>query len=95
MNGRQQVHLYIIKCLQNNKHHMNNAFVEYCLANDIELYIQIIPQLLKNELQVCNASFYQTDRIQLMGHLDRVKGLLFINRGLKSLYLYLSICVHL
>lgn len=55
MNGRQQVHLYTMKCLQNNKHHMNNTFEEYCLANDIELYIQIVPQLLKNELQMPNS----------------------------------------
>lgn len=58
MNGRQQVHLYIMKCLQNNKHHMNNVFEEYCQANDIESYIQIISQLLKNELPVPNASSF-------------------------------------
>lgn len=56
MNCRQQVHLYIMKCLQNNKHHMNNAFEEYCLANDIGSYIQIVLQLLKNEVQMPNAS---------------------------------------
>lgn len=41
---------------------MNNAFEEYCLANDIESYIQIIPQLLKNELQVLNASSFIRQR---------------------------------
>lgn len=41
---------------------MNNAFEEYCLANDIESYIQIIPQLLKNELQVPNVSTIITHR---------------------------------
>lgn len=81
MNGRQQVHLYIMKCLQNNKHRINNAFEEYWLANDIESYIQIIPQLLKNELQVSNASSFSRERIHHVQHL-RVKGLLFINKGL-------------
>lgn len=39
MNGRQQVHLYIMKCSQNNKHCMNNAYEEYCLANNIKCHI--------------------------------------------------------
>lgn len=67
MNGRQQVHLYIMKCLQNNKHHMNNAFEDYCLANDIESYIQITPQLLKNELQVPNTSSFIRQKIHHVG----------------------------
>lgn len=37
---------------------MNNVFKEYFVANDIKSYIQIIPQLLKNELQVSNASSF-------------------------------------
>lgn len=67
MNGRQQVHLYIVKCLQNNKHHINNALEEYCLANGIESYIQITPQLLKNELKVPNTSNFIREKICRVG----------------------------
>lgn len=41
---------------------MNNAFEEYCLANDIGSYIQIVLQLLKNEVQVPNASSFNGQR---------------------------------
>ena len=67
---------------------MNNAFEEYCLANDIGSYIQIVLQLLKNEVQVPNASSFISERIHHVVHLLRVKRPRFFKTGLKSLYLY-------
>lgn len=68
---------------------MNNAFEEYCLANDIESYIQITPQLLKNELQVPDASSFIKEKIHHVAHLVRVKVLLFIKRRLKFFCIYI------